>query len=118
MNDLADKPEATASPDASSNAAPIWPETFVDLDFPIPDGKGGTIKRITFHEPDVEALETMEELDLVEGKPLKVRHIRIISAALSRLPNETIKKINSRDFTRLAEALAPFLEAAGGADRF
>lgn len=116
MNDTTTKPEA-ASPEASDNAAPIWPEAHVDLDHPIPDGKGGEIKRITFREPDVEALETMEELELVRGEPLKIRHLRIISAALSRLPNETIKKINSRDFTRLAEALAPFLEAAGGEDR-
>jgi hypothetical protein len=105
---------APIAPEPAANAA-SWPETSVTLTHPITGADGTEIRVLTFREPDVEALEKIETVDAAEGEQIKVRHLRAIAAALSRQPDEVIRRINARDFARIAEAIAPFLQGAAAA---
>ncbi len=100
------------TPEKPASDAPSWPETTVTLLHPVTGPDGEQIASLTFREPDVEALEKIEDIDAKEGEKIKVRHLRVIAAALSRQPDDVIRKINARDFGKVSEALVPFLEYA------
>lgn len=108
-----DKPIPASHP-AEATPRPVWPSTTVPLDYPVTGPQGEEIASLTFSEPDVEALERIETLDLQEGEKIKVRHLRAIAAALSRQPDDVIRSLNARDFGRVSEAIVPFLEFAVG----
>jgi|GEM_PF-2270197 len=91
---------------------PKWPDATVALTHPVKGADGEDITALTFLEPDVEALERLEDLDVQDGERIKIRHLRYIAAALSRQPDEVIKRINARDFAKVTEAITPFLEYA------
>jgi hypothetical protein len=105
--------ETAAAPAAAEKAGPKhvpWPTMTVTLEHPVTDEDGAEIAAISFHEPDVEALERLEEIDAAEGERLKVRHLRFIAAVLSRQPDAVIRKVHAKDFAKIVEAISPFLE--------
>jgi hypothetical protein len=67
------------------------------------------IKTVTMREPDIDALEAIEELDIEQGKPLKVKHMRGIIVALSDLTHEEAGKLHRDDLAGLGEFIAPLL---------
>lgn len=89
-----------------SAAGPRWDVVRHTLDFPV-DGPNGRVTEVTLREPDVEALEKLDDLGLKEGSPLKIGHIRAMIATLSGLPDEVVRQMHRRDFTALAEKLVP-----------
>jgi len=100
-----------AAPDA--NTAPEWPEVRHTLRFPIPGDP--PIKEIVLREPDLEALERIEEagLNFDPGKPdkgLTIRQLRPIIAALSGLPDDRLKRMHVKDVLALSELMAPLLD--------
>lgn len=122
MNAKPDKEKTAETENAVSAPEPReeraeWPKATVTLARPVKGADGEEIASLTFLEPDVEALERIEDLDVQEGEPIKVRHLRHIAAALSRQPDEVIKRLHARDFAKVTEALTPFLEYAVRAGR-
>lgn len=111
LNDLAEAMAPAVQPDTP----PQWVEKTVPLIHPI-DGPEGKIESLTFREPDVEALERIEELDIQKGDRIKVRHLRVIAAALSRQPDDLIRRVHASDFEKVTEAIVPFLEFAVSAE--
>jgi hypothetical protein len=102
--------EPARSAPEGAQERPIWKTATVALDHPVSVPDGPEIASLTFSEPDVEVLERIEELDLAEGQKIKVRHLRVIAAALSRQPDDVIRALHARDFGKVVEAIAPFLE--------
>lgn len=80
-----------------------WKSKSVPLTHPIPEGEGSDkkITAITLFEPDVEALEKIEDLGIEAGKKLSVKQIRGAIAAMSRLDDDVIKKLHRSDFEAL-----------------
>jgi len=94
--------------------APPWPEIRHTLRFPITPPGGEVVSEVVCREPDVEALERIDNLGMVEGQPLKVAQIRGIIAALSGLPDDVIRKMHKTDFAGLTEKVVPLLELSAG----
>lgn len=105
-----------AAPAASVAATQKWKEVRYALVYPV-EGEDGLLTEIVLREPDVEALERIDDISLAEGHKIKIAQLRAIIAALSRLPDETVKKLHKEDFTALGELAVPLLdmeEAASG----
>jgi hypothetical protein len=67
---------------------------------------------VTLREPDVDALEAIDELGIVEGVTPNIRQLRGIIVALADAPNEVIGKLHKDDLTALGELCVPLLEGA------
>ena len=80
-------------------------------------GADGNVSSVIFKEPDIEALEKIDDLNIMEGKPLKVAQIRGIIGALSGLPDEVLKRIHRDDFAALGDKAVPLLAAPEGTDK-
>lgn len=80
------------------------------LRFPIVDD-GALHTTITLREPDVDALEKIDDLDLVEGGRPKIRQMRSMIAAVADVSDAVIGKLHRNDMIALGELLAPLLEA-------
>ena len=76
-------------------------------------GTDGNISSVVLKEPDIEALEKIDDLGIIEGKPMKVAQIRGIIGAVSGLPYEALKRIHRDDFAALGELAVPLLAAPG-----
>lgn len=102
----------TRSPPAPTTAVAAqqkWKEVRHTLAHPV-EGEAGQITEIVLREPDVEALERIDDMSLAEGQKIKIAQLRAIIAALSRLPDETIKRLHKDDFTVLGELAVPLLD--------
>jgi hypothetical protein len=89
-------------------AAPKWSEISVPLKHPLIAGDQ-TITAVTLREPDLEALEKIDDLGLAEdGKP-NMRQTRGLIEALSGLDGEIVKKLNRNDVLAIVEAMSPLL---------
>jgi len=88
----------------------IWKTVTHALKYPVNAG-GATISAIVLREPDVDALEAIEDLGIVPGETLKVRQIRGIILALSDQPDTVIGKLHRSDLSELGNLLAPLLSA-------
>lgn len=106
---------AAAAAPAGANPAKAWAEVTHTLAHPLPAGEGDKIVSITLREPDVEALEAIDNLGLEAGKPLRIREISAIIAALSGVPIEAVRKMHKSDFTALGALAVPLLEEKDGA---
>lgn len=73
------------------------------------DHEEKTYGAITVREPDVDALEEIEELGIEEGKKPTLRQLRGIISALADAPHEVIGKLHRDDFTALVELTVPLL---------
>lgn len=91
-----------------------WKTETVTLTHPIPAGEGSDqkITSITLFEPDVEALEKIEDLNFKEGEKLTVKQIRGAIAALSRLDDDVIRKLHRDDFNALGNAFPPLFSGS------
>lgn len=93
-----------------------WKTKTIPLTRPVemPDGK---IEEIMIREPDVEAIEAIEEMDLPTGaaskKKLKVSQIRRMVEILSDAPDGSVQKMHPEDFQKVAREVTSFLERAG-----
>ncbi|MCT8999224.1 phage tail assembly protein [Chelativorans intermedius] len=86
-----------------------WKTVTHTLKFPL-QFEGRKIEKITLREPDVEALEKIDELDIQPGKPVRVRQMRGMIAALGDCPPEALGKLHRDDLAALGELLGPLLE--------
>ena len=86
-----------------------WKTATHVLKFPIAIGDK-TIAAITLREPDLEALEIIDDLGIEAGKAVKVRHLRGLIEALGDAPSEAVGKLHCSDLAALGELLAPLLE--------
>lgn len=68
-----------------------------------------TYSSITVREPDVEALEKIEELGVVEGAKTTIRQTRGMIAALADVPEAVILKLHRFDLMAVGELLAPLV---------
>lgn len=87
---------------------PMWAEVKLTLSHPIETAEG-MLSEITLREPDVEALERIDDLAMTEGQRLRVAQVRGIIAALSGQPDDVIKKLHKGDFAAIGEAAVPLL---------
>lgn len=65
---------------------------------------------ITIYEPNVAALEAIDDIGIVEEERPRIRHLRLVLAALTRIPNKVIGELHRSDFEALVEIAVPFLE--------
>lgn len=79
------------------------------LKFPVTLGDK-TYAAVTLREPDVDALEVIEELGIEEGKRPTIRQARGLIAALADVPTEALGKMHKDDLAELGEMVAPLLE--------
>lgn len=86
-----------------------WKTTVHVLTHPI-HFEGKDYAAITMREPDVDALEAIEELGITEGKNPSIKQVRGIIAALADFSSVVIGKMHRDDLTALSEHLAPLLE--------
>jgi len=87
-----------------------WRSETVVLTHPI-DAEDKSYGAITLREPNVDALEAIEELGPFEDR-LTVKQTRAMIALLGDLPNDVVGKLHRADFERIGEALGPLLEAS------
>lgn len=89
----------------------IWKSTKLTLVYPIAfDGKDVT--ELTIGEPDVDAVEVIEEAGFKVGEPPTVAQLRAVIGALAHVPNELIGKLHRSDFQNAVEVATPLLEAS------
>lgn len=86
-----------------------WKTASHELKFPV-EMEGSKVTKITLREPDVEALEAIDELGIEPGKPMRIKHIRGIIETLGDAPAGTIGKLHRTDIAALGELLGPLLE--------
>lgn len=97
---------------------PTWKEKTIALAHPIRVGER-SIAALTLFEPNVDAMEAIEEIGFVEGQKATVKQMRAAVVALSRETPEAIGKLHRDDFAALAEAAVPLLSEStdGAADK-
>ena len=96
-----------------------WKEIPLSLLHPVKVGER-SVSTITLYEPNVEALEALEDAGLFDGKPgddpkpLSVKQMRAALVALSRESEETIRGLHAADFAKAGESIAPLLASFTG----
>ncbi len=108
-------PSSAPSSGSPRNLRANWPCVSVRLKYPLPDGSGGEIAEIRIDEPDLETLEAvMDAMEAVgvkdDAQGLTIRQLRPMIAALTGLPDESLKRLHYKDVMALSEAIAPLLE--------
>lgn len=88
--------------------APKWADVTVTLTHPLLYGER-SVTSITLREPDLEALEKLDDLGLKEDEKPTVRQCRAMIQALSREPDELLSKLHRADVLALVEAMAPLV---------
>lgn len=73
---------------------------------------GKSFDRITLREPDVDALEAIEDLGLKEGEPMGIKALRGVVVALSDFDNATVGKMHRADLMAIGEIIAPLLSGS------
>ena len=89
-----------------------WKSTIVTLAHPIPVSEGSVINAVTLREPDVEALEIIEDCGFVEGERPTVKQLRVAIVALSNLTEEQARKLHRDDFGKVCQAAIPFVSGS------
>lgn len=99
-----------------------WKSSTHKLAFPFEIGEGEDRRKvtsITLREPDVEALEIIDELGIKppdEGEEMpdmSIKDMRILMSALSDEPADVLKKLHLKDFMALGDLVGPLLESPG-----
>jgi hypothetical protein len=88
---------------------PRWVETTHKLKFAVKLGDEPAVTSITLREPDIEALEAIEALDVTEGTRMTVKQTKAVICALSGQPPEVIGKLHRDDYIALVEITAPLV---------
>ncbi|MCR6673222.1 hypothetical protein [Devosia ginsengisoli] len=97
---------------ATPASTPVWAEKPHTLKFPVPVDGGDPITVVIIYEPDSEALERIEALNMQPGVNPTVAQTRGVVEAMSRLPDGALKKAHFSDIKALGGIAGPFLEAA------
>ena len=110
--------EAPAIPLAKTDqgaARPVWPSITHTLLYPLAVEGADPVTSIEVREPDLEALEGV--LAVVEAHGLAdndarigLRTLRPLLAALTGIPDASLKRLHVKDATALMEKMAPLLE--------
>lgn len=79
------------------------------LQYPVVDD-GALHTTITLREPDVDALEKIDDLDIADGGRPKIRQMRCMIAALADVSDTAIGKMHRDDLMALGELLGPLLD--------
>ena len=95
--------------------ATTWNSVNILLAHPV-SGPDGAVFIVTMREPDIEALEKIDNLGITSDKPMKVSQIKGVIVALTGLPEAVVNRIHRDDFTAIGEAAVPLLEAVKGGD--
>lgn len=85
-----------------------WKIKAIALKHPITVGEK-TIAAVVLREPDLNALEAIEELALKDGVPPSVAQLRGIIVAIGDQPDAIVGKLHRDDFAAITEEIAPFL---------
>lgn len=85
-----------------------WKVDVVPLLHPIKVGEL-SLTEIALREPDLEALEMIEEAGFVLDQRPTVKQIRTVIQALSGQPIEVLRKLHRDDFTTLTERATPLV---------
>lgn len=104
-----------------------WKKATITLAYPVTVA-GVTRSEVTIREPDLEALEVVQELGITEhflldddGKPQRdedgspllknptIKEMRKVLTVISDLPNEFIGKLHRDDYMKVAGAMLPLL---------
>jgi len=93
-----------------------WKKIVCQLAHPIKVGEL-SLTELTLFDPDVDAMEAIDELGMVEGQPISVKQMRGAIAALSRQPLDLIGKLHREDFTAVMEKAVPLLSDASATSR-
>lgn len=98
-----------------------WKTRTYTLKHPVTIGEGEatqTIREIVMREPDVEALERIQEAGGLdpEKDTMPIKTVVVIVSALSGIPESSIRKMHVSDFTGVAEDFGPLLESLAGAE--
>lgn len=83
-----------------------WKTKTVSLAHPIKIGER-TVREIKLREPDVDALEQIEDLKLEPGKRPTIRQIKGMVVAMGGEPAEVIGRVHRTDMEALAAAMFP-----------
>lgn len=92
---------------APSPAAAKWNEITIPLLHPITFGDR-TYSAITLREPDLEALEMLEDAKITPGS-VSIKQTGLMVKALSGVPDEVLKRLHTHDVSTLVEAMVPLL---------
>lgn len=94
---------------------PTWPSITHTLLYPLPVEGSDPVASIEVREPDLETLEGV--LAVVEAHGLTdndarigLRTLRPLLAALTGIPDASLKRLHFKDATALMEKMAPLLE--------
>ena len=108
----------TALPAAKTDQGaprPSWPSITHKLLYPLPVEGGDQVTSVEVREPDLETLEAV--LEVVEAHGLTdndarigLKTLRPLLAALTGIPDASLKRLHFRDATALMEKMAPLLE--------
>lgn len=85
-----------------------WKLKAIPLQHPISVGEN-TVAAVVLRDPDLNALEAIDELGLQENVSPTVSQLRGIVVALSDQPDEIVGKLHRDDFATITEEIAPFL---------
>lgn len=86
-----------------------WKKATHVLKYPVTvDGKEHVT--VTMREPDVDALEAIEDLGIEENRNPTIKQVRGMITALADMPSAVIGKLHRDDLTALGELLAPLLD--------
>ena len=91
-----------------------WKTHSLPLAYPITVGEGPDAKKIeaiVLREPDLEALEKLDEGGVLDGAGMSIKQVRLCLEAMSDVPAEAIRKMHASDAMKAAEALGPLLES-------
>jgi hypothetical protein len=69
-----------------------------------------TFVSITLREPDVNALEAIDDLAIEPGVRMKVRQVRGMIEILGDVPPAVVGKMHRDDFVKVTEMVVPLLE--------
>ena len=126
---VAATPSGTAAPPAPETAPaaitvaktdegatrPVWPSITHKLLYPLAVEGGDPVTSIEVREPDLETLEGV--LAVVEAHGLTdddarigLKTLRPLLAALTGIPDASLKRLHFKDATALMEKMAPLLE--------
>lgn len=98
-------------PGIRGTAMSEWPEIKIPLAHPIKVGEL-SLTEIIMREPDVAAMEVIEEQGFQEGVKPTLKQLRAAIGALAKQPVEILNQIHRDDFTKLAEAAVPLIGGA------
>lgn len=92
-----------------------WKSKTIQLLHPIKVGEL-SLTEVTLREPDLEAMEKIEEIGFEEGVQPTVKQVRLAIEALSGLETDKVKRLHKDDFAAVGAEVAPLLNGPTDSD--